>query len=392
LKKETRGLLLKLLRSAGVFAAWRRLHRDDIVILMLHGTADPKRPSLWTPLRPQFSPERIDWCLEAIGRHYRFVSLDMAVDILKGEIPPVEHGIAVTLDDGYRSNIADALPVFRKHGVPVTIFLTVANVENRTPFWFDRLDYALQASGPGGASFDVGGVDSVSPATGGTVSPLLWRLPPADQARVRPQREYHRKMEDVIAHFEGRGGRSLADIFEDDPWAALLDWGEMSATGRGRPFRKPHAGPLPRRPPEAGRLRAPADRVEGSERGQDGVPCRFIAYSERRLVRTAGRAREGSRVRGGRDDGGRDQPGRVRPHGAAPGRPPVDDGRGGAARPRQRAVGRIVASSPAEHRERSGRLKIAVATSFPADSESPAGGVEAVSVVLCRALFGARSL
>ena len=36
--------------------------------------------------------------------------------------------------------------------------------------------------------------------------------------------------------------------------------------------------------------------------------------------------------------------------------------------------------------ERRGRLKVAVATSFPADPESPAGGVEAVSVHLCRAL------
>lgn len=292
MKKETRGLLLKLLRSAGVFAAWRRLHRDDIVILMLHGTADPKRPSLWTPLRPQFSPERLDWCLEAIGRHYRFVSLDMAVDILKGEIPPVEHGIAVTLDDGYRSNIADALPVFRKHGVPVTIFLTVANVENRTPFWFDRLDYALQASGPGEASFDAGGVEFRFSGDGRDGLAASY----ADFRRLikrecAHEREFHRKVEEVIAHFERRGGRSLADIFEDDPWSALLDWGEIVGHQGGDVRFESHTLDHYR----VGRLRRDELRRQliGSKEAieaRTGVPCRFIAYPDGDWSERAGKA------------------------------------------------------------------------------------------------------
>jgi len=283
LKKEARALLLKLLRSAGVFAAWRQLHRDDIVILMLHGTADPKRPSLWTPLRPQFSPEYIDRCLEVIGRHYRFVSFDAAVAILKGKIPPVEHGIAVTLDDGYRSNIVDALPVFRKHGVPATIFLTVTNVETRTPFWFDRLDYALQASGPGDGSFEIGGVPfrfSGDGRDGLAASYADFRG--LIKREYVHEKEFCRKVEEVITHFERRSGRRLSDIFEDDPWSALLDWGEIVGC-QGDDVR---FGSHTLDHHRVGHLRRGDDlrrQLIGSKEAieeKTGVPCRYIAYPD----------------------------------------------------------------------------------------------------------------
>ena len=38
---------------------------------------------------------------------------------------------------------------------------------------------------------------------------------------------FHSKMEEVIAFFERRSGRNLREIFEEDPWSALLNWEEI---------------------------------------------------------------------------------------------------------------------------------------------------------------------
>jgi len=229
LKRETRRHLLRLFRYTGIMDIWRSVHKKDIGILMLHGTADPRRSSSWTPLRHQYSPEDIDWCFGILRNYYRFISFEEAVAILSGSKPPVDYGLAVTCDDGYRSNVNDALRVFREHGVPITVFVAASPVENRTPFWFDRLDYALQMGCPNDHVFQVGsrpfrfstqeGRDSLANSYGS-----FRRLV---KKEYKDEKAFLSKIEEVIMHFEGTSGKSLVDIHEGDPWSGLLSWEDM---------------------------------------------------------------------------------------------------------------------------------------------------------------------
>jgi len=229
LKRETRRHILKLFQRTGIMDIWRRIHKKDVGILMLHGTADPRRSSSWTPLRPQYSPEDIDWCFGILRKYYRFISFEEAVGILNGNKPPVDYGLAVTCDDGYRSNISDALPVFRKHGAPITVFVTVSPVENRTPLWFDRLDYALQMACPDGHVFRIGSRPFQFSAQQGrdSLTDSYEKFRRMVKKEYLDENSFLSKIEDVITHFEGTSGKSLVDIYEGDPWSALLRWDDM---------------------------------------------------------------------------------------------------------------------------------------------------------------------
>ncbi len=55
-------------------------------------------------------------------------------------LPTVKPFICITFDDGYRDNYTDAYPVFLKHNVPFTVFLTTGLVDRTIPMWWDAVE------------------------------------------------------------------------------------------------------------------------------------------------------------------------------------------------------------------------------------------------------------
>lgn len=83
-------------------------------------------------------PDFLDRFLERfIANGWRFVSVDELVSAREDADP---RRIAVTLDDGYRDNLQQALPVFRRHNVPFTIYVCTGFCDRTSELWWEALE------------------------------------------------------------------------------------------------------------------------------------------------------------------------------------------------------------------------------------------------------------
>ena len=174
--------------GVGVHRASRLLRPTGLRVLYYHSVSDD-------PVRSSVSPpvfERQMALLREGG--FRLVSLTEAVTRLAGPGPVPARSVVVTLDDGFRDNYEQALPALLRHGVPATVFLTVAYIGTdrlptltRTDFVPRPLDWAqvkeMQAHGVHFGSHTL-------------THPMLSRVP-AEQAR-REIVDSRRELEDRL--------------------------------------------------------------------------------------------------------------------------------------------------------------------------------------------------
>lgn len=124
-------------------------------ILMLHRVGKPKQSDFSPNNHLNVSPKFLDVLLASLSRSdVDFVDLDEASKRIR------EGGgrrfVAVTLDDGYRNNLENAVPIFRKYNVPYTIYVAPGLVDGRAQLWWEDLEQlvdsrdSLQMDLPGG--------------------------------------------------------------------------------------------------------------------------------------------------------------------------------------------------------------------------------------------------
>lgn len=206
------------------------LNRDKVIILMLHGVMDEQIGDVWRPLRRQMSPAELDAVLGILSKRHQFISLTDAVAMVRGEIPWQPNCIAVTFDDGYRNNLTHALPVMKKHNIVPTVFAATGHSYSGKAFWVDRIDFALQ--------------HLPAPHYDATFGNFTHRFVTTDRrSLMRSYRTFLRKckyemdddremlaaLDSVATDMERIGGRSLADLHNQDSWSAVADWGELVA-------------------------------------------------------------------------------------------------------------------------------------------------------------------
>jgi peptidoglycan/xylan/chitin deacetylase (PgdA/CDA1 family) len=165
---------LKSLRSAPLAAAYwlgvagiAQRQRSCARILMLHGT----------PARYARAFERQ---LRFLKRHFEVVTLAALADALQSPTAPLRRKVAITFDDGLKSNIEVAYPVLKRLGVPATFFVCPELIDQGRWLWNHEMrQRLLRLASLERLADDTGGPAAVEPF-------IAWmkRLPLAERQRV----------------------------------------------------------------------------------------------------------------------------------------------------------------------------------------------------------------
>lgn len=201
--------------------ATRWLPRPDEVsgfAITLHHVR-PKQPAAFDPNGLlSITPDFLDTLLGHLKqRGWRFVSVhELVADMGRAREPC---RIAVTLDDGYRNNLQHALPVFRKHSVPFTIYVCPGFTDRTSELWWEALERMLATS------------DTFAPPDDPPVAPAETRTPDQKFAMFEKWRIWLTTVADEKR--QRRVIRALAEYHNIDLAALaqelVMDWHETRA-------------------------------------------------------------------------------------------------------------------------------------------------------------------
>lgn len=131
------GLEAVALGNAG--ALWPSAAGRGVIFTLHHVRPDdpaPYQPNALLSVTPQFLDAAIEVSLQA---GLVPVALEDLPDLL-ADPNDSRRFVCFTLDDGYRNNAEHAAPVFRRHGVPYTIFICKGFVERTRSLWWETAE------------------------------------------------------------------------------------------------------------------------------------------------------------------------------------------------------------------------------------------------------------
>ncbi len=214
----------------GIIRVFQFLHRNHIAILMIHGVMDDTDNPLWKPLRPRLSRDKLEEYLRILSRRYNFISLSDAVDMLTGQKPMMPYSIVLTFDDGYGNNFTHVLPILKRYHAPATFYVPAGFINNPGPFWWDRLDYALQQVEVDGREVKIGSLTMrLENCDRETLRESFQKMRRAAKEQKMSDIDFIRDMDKLSIRLEQESGRRLSEIQNEDDWSGIVTWDQIAA-------------------------------------------------------------------------------------------------------------------------------------------------------------------
>jgi peptidoglycan/xylan/chitin deacetylase (PgdA/CDA1 family) len=91
------------------------------------------------------SAELFDRQMAYIARFFTAITTD-ELRAARAGAPLPSNPIAITFDDGYRTNLHVVVPILKRHALRAIFFIATSFVDERRPFWWDRISYLIKKS------------------------------------------------------------------------------------------------------------------------------------------------------------------------------------------------------------------------------------------------------
>ena len=130
------------LLEACLAAVWGPARQKGASVLMYH-RFHPSEPAKWTVTTAVFE-RQLQWLL---AHHYRFERLRAVVSSHLGSSTiPLQHTVALSVDDGDRSIYTEMYPLIRRYCVPVTLFIYPSTISVTPGFLsWEELDEMIRS-------------------------------------------------------------------------------------------------------------------------------------------------------------------------------------------------------------------------------------------------------
>lgn len=180
---------IRLLSSPPFYPVLRAMAlRDAPTTILCYHTLRPTSETLdaWTALRLGDFFDQI----KTLRQHYEIVSLAMALERQGMASRP---RAVLTFDDGELGLYQHLLPLVAAEKLPVTVYVATSQIEQGTPYWFDRVMNALQGEGTVRIDLSTEGLTEwqVGPSRGqnrwtqiSAILEALKTVPPAERDRL----------------------------------------------------------------------------------------------------------------------------------------------------------------------------------------------------------------
>ena len=227
-KRNIKQLILSILFQLGFVRLWCFFRRKKVTIITFHGVMDNSVQAEWEPLRPRISRKDFDSSLRLFKNYFNFITMSRAVDIMNGKTAPIDNSCVVTFDDGQLNNYTQAMPILRKYSIPAIFYPATKFIDQGVPYWFDRLDYAIQLKKNHGTAIKVAGqqvvIDQSSrEANKESLNKIIKGLKELNM----PDETFKETVDSIISRLELEGGKSIDTFASNDDWAGAMTWDQV---------------------------------------------------------------------------------------------------------------------------------------------------------------------
>ncbi len=211
-KEMLRDLVSHALVGSGTTALGRRL-RDRKGTLILYGhrvQGDDEGYLQGCP--PDWFRDQVAY----LARHYEVLPLSTLVACLEERRPPPPRSVVLTLDDGFRDNVEQALPILDGLGVRATIFVVTQSLSDGRLPWAQRLGFVFQHTAAASLQHELLGHEPVALT--------------APSSRRGAYDHVKRALAPLPRELRDAHITALADALEvEPPLDRMMDWGHARA-------------------------------------------------------------------------------------------------------------------------------------------------------------------